>query len=67
MLQLCNDKIELKAASAITFEPKPEEPLEDFMKWAKELTLITPMAETPSPPRDQDTPPDIKRPRWILL
>ncbi|CAB3247287.1 unnamed protein product [Arctia plantaginis] len=66
ILQLCNQKIPLKAAKAITFVGEPKEPLNDFLRWARELTMVSPMAETPSPQRDQDTPPDAKRPRWTL-
>ncbi|KAF9408456.1 hypothetical protein HW555_011862 [Spodoptera exigua] len=39
-----------------------EETLPDFIKWARELNMVSPMMETPSPVRDEDGSPGNKNP-----
>lgn len=66
-LQLKNVNIPLKAAKMITFEKQnEEESLPEFLKWAHELTMVTPLKDTPSPFRDPCSPPENKKGRWRL-
>ena len=55
----------------LTFEV-PVKPVEvnavsEFITWANELNMLSPLMNTPSPFRDvEDSPPANKRPRWNL-
>lgn len=64
-LQLKNEKIRtLQAKRSITFDE--QESLPDFLRWANEIKMISPLPQTPSPRPEIDSPLP-KRPRWQLL
>lgn len=69
-IQLNNDFIPLKAVKRLTFEGK-KEPVEvkavsEFIRWANELNMLSPLPITPAVSDVQDSPPVNKRSKWAL-
>lgn len=61
-LHLRNESV-LKAAKKIDFG---DDGLSDFLLWANNLHMLSPLPATPSPSRDEECSP-VKKPRWKLI
>lgn len=65
-LQLKNHIPILKAAKQLDFDSYEEKgEIQNFLHWANELKMLSPIPDSPPPRQDDSSPP--KKPRWQLI